>query len=146
MLSIFAMTSRARLGSSFGSIGGSLTIKLVNPIKFFSSDLNQLRTHEILVAEAYAHEGTGDTTVIRKPNPAVRQESSGLDLPDRVFDESAVLVSLTIRKCGAQVLDLGRALPNEYHHRDFWYACHPRVAEELGIECEQACWLFRIAR
>src|SRR5882672_3933311 len=98
----------------------------------------------MLLAEAEADEGTACTRILGESNAAMGQKRSGLDLSNRVFDESCELLPLFVGNCRAEVLNFDQPLANEDDLGYFVDPAHPGVANELGIKCGNTDWLFRI--
>src|SRR5579859_6734657 len=118
-------------------MGGFLVSKLVKPTKFFCSwPPHQSGRGEILPSQTKPHIGAGAARVLREPDAAVGQELSGFDPPDGVFDKMAELLALVFGDSGFEVLNFREPLADEYDLRDLGDACHPGVADELGIESQ----------
>src|SRR5437870_12579089 len=81
--SIFVSTNWARRRLSLGSIGGSLIIKLVKPIKIFSSrPPDKSGLDQLLTSETKPDIRATAARVLGETDAAVRQELRRLDLPD----------------------------------------------------------------
>ncbi len=73
------------------------------------------------------------------------QELASFNLSDGGLDQLTKFLPLIIRDGRAQVLNLGQALAYENHYSRFSDAAHPGVTDQLRVERQQACRLFRIA-
>ena len=90
--------------------------------------------------------GTTDASVLRKANSAVREKMAGFNLLDGRFHQFAKFPTLFFINGCLQVLNFRNALTNEHHQGDIRDSGHPRVADQLWIERQEAIGLFRIAR
>src|SRR5437870_3757525 len=100
--SILVSTNRARWRFSLGSMGAFLVRKLVKPTKLFCSwPAHQSGFGQILSSQAEPDVGAAAARILRKSNTAVRQELSGLDLADGVFDQLAEFMALLVGDPGA---------------------------------------------
>src|SRR5207237_315337 len=105
--SILVSTNWARRRLSLGSIGGSLVMKLVNPIKAFRSwPPDESGLDQLLASETKPDIRTAAARVLGETDAAVGQELGRLNLPDGGFDQLAELAALLIVNGGAQVLNL----------------------------------------
>ncbi len=75
----------------------------------------------------------------------MRQEQSGFDSPDGVIDEGRELLALLLGDRGPQILHFDQALADKDNLCDLVDTCHPRIADELGIECGDTSRLFWIS-
>jgi hypothetical protein len=75
-----------------------------------------------------------NTSVLRKTDSTVREELTRLDLSDRGFNQTTVLMSLLVRDGCFQVLNFRKALPHEDNNRDIRNSADPGLANHLGIE------------
>ena len=80
-----------------------------------------------------------------KADATVRQEQPGLDPSDGVIDQSRELLALLVGDRGPEVLDFDQPLADENDLGNFVDSGHPRVADELRIQCGNAGRLFRIS-
>ena len=76
----------------------------------------------------------------------MRQEQPGLDPSDCVIDQGCELLALFLRNSGAEVLNFDQPLAHENNLGDFVDAGHPRIADQLRIECGNAGRFFWISR
>src|SRR5208282_504956 len=143
--SILVRTNSARLRLSFGGIGGYLVNKFVKQTKIDSGFAHKACFDQGGLVEAEPEEGAGGTRVLRETDATVRQEESGLDPSDRVIDQGCKLLPLFFRNGGPQVLDFNQALADENNLGDFVDPGHPRIADQLWIQCGNAGRLFRIS-
>src|SRR5215469_6827291 len=90
--------------------------------------------------------GAAHTSVLRKPNTAVGEELSYLDLIDRSLYQLPKLPALVFIDSSFQVLDFRCVLSNEDNERNLRNAGHPRIANELQIESQKTSGLFWISR
>jgi hypothetical protein len=125
----------ARLRLSFGGIGGYLVNKFVKQTKINSRLANNGGFDQIGLVEAEPEEGTGCARILWKADPAMWQEEPGLDPSDRVFDQSCELLPLLLGNGGPEVLDFDQTLADENDLGDLVDPGHPRVADELLIQC-----------
>src|SRR5439155_4742596 len=103
---ILVSTNWARRRLSLGSIGGFLVMKLVKPIKLFSSwPPHESGLDQFLTSETKPDIRTAAAGVLRETDAAVGQELGRLDLPDGLVDQLAEFQALLIRDGGAQVLN-----------------------------------------
>src|SRR5207253_1016144 len=118
--SILVSTKWARRRLSLGSIGGSLVIKLVKPIKAFCSwSPDESGLDQLLASETKPDIGTAAARVLRETDAAVGQELGGLDLLDGGFNQLAEFAALVVTDGGTQVLNLDQPLAHEHHLGDF---------------------------
>ena len=90
--------------------------------------------------------GTADASVLRKADPAVGEKMAGFNLLDGCFHQLAKFPTLFFVDDCFQILNFGRAFPNEHHQRDIRDSSYPGVADQLWIERQETIGLFRIAR
>src|ERR1700752_490300 len=88
---------------------------------------------------------TGCAFVLGETNAAVREELSCLDLIDRSLNQLPKLSALIFVDGRLQILDFGCVLSNEDNQGYLRNAGHPGIANELGIESQEAIGLFRIS-
>src|SRR5208337_4035936 len=143
--SILLSTSRARRRLSLGGMGGHLVSKFVKQTKIDSRLADQARLHQIALVEAEPNKRAGGTGVLGEADAAVRQEQSGFDPADRVFDHGFELLPLLVRDRGSQVLDFHHALADEDDLGDVIDSGHPGIANQLRIQCRNAVRLLGIA-
>src|SRR2546425_4147982 len=144
--SILVSTKRARLGSSLGSMGGFSVRKLVKPTKVFGSrPPHQSGLDQFLSSQTQPYVGAAAARVLREADAAMRQKLSRLNPPDRVFDQLAEFLALLLSDRGVQVLHLDQSLADKDYQRDLGDAGDPGVADELGIESQQAIRFLRVA-
>src|SRR5207253_11423217 len=133
--SILVSTKWARRRLSLGSIGGSLVMKLVKPIKAFCSwPPDESGLDQLLASETKPDIRTAAAGVLRETDAAVWQELSRLDLPDGDLNQLTELAPLLIRDRGVQVLNLDQPLAHENHLCDFGDTGYPGIANELRIK------------
>ena len=75
----------------------------------------------------------------------MRQEQPGLDPSNCVFDQGCKLLPLLVRNGRPEVLNFDQTLAHENNLGDFVDPGHPRVADELRVECGDAGRLFQIS-
>src|ERR1035441_2532993 len=143
--SILVRTKRARLRLSFGGIGIGLKRKFVKQTKIDSWLAHECSFDQVGLVEAEPEEGAGGTGVLGKADAAMRQEQTGLDPSDRVIDQGCELLPLLVRNGGPEVLNFDQPLAYENDLGNFVDACHPRIADELRIQCGNAGRFFRIS-
>jgi hypothetical protein len=75
----------------------------------------------------------------------VWQELGGLNPSNRVLDQATELLALRVGNGGLQVLNLDQSFADEYDLGDFDDAGHPGVANQLGIQSQQALGLIGVS-
>src|ERR1017187_7863093 len=122
-------------------MGGFLVTKLVKPIKTVCSwTPHQGGVGQLLLSETKPHIWTTAAGILGKADATVRQKVRRLDSTDCAIHQATKLLALFLRYGGAQVLNLNQALADKYHLRDFGDACHPGIADKLGIQRQQSLW------
>src|SRR4051794_32675848 len=108
--SIFDRTKWARLGLSFGSIGGLLKRKLVKPTKVFCScAAHQPGFGQVSSPQTETYIWTSGARVLGEANAAVRQEFGCLDSLNGVLNQAPEFFALFIANGGSEVLNLNQA-------------------------------------
>src|SRR5213078_1633160 len=144
--SILVSTNQARLRFSLGASGGCLVIKLIKPTKIFCSwPPHQSAFRQIRTSEAESDIRTTAAGVLWKANAAVRQKLGRLDPLDRVSDQLSEFLALLLGNRGPQILHFHQPLAHKNHHRHICNSCHPGIANQLRIECQQSIGRFRVA-
>jgi hypothetical protein len=130
---------------SFGGIGIGLKRKFVKQTKINSRFAHECSLDQVTLIEAEPKERAGSTRILWKADTAARQEQAGLDPSDCVIDKSGEFLPLLLGDRGAEVLNFDQALAHENNLGDFVDARHPRIADELRIQCGNAGRLFWIS-
>src|ERR1035441_2657863 len=133
--SILVRTKSARLRLSFGGIGGYLVKKFVKQTKIDSGFAHESGFDQVGLVEAEPDEGASGARILWKADAAMWQKQPGLDPSDCVIDQSCELLPLLVRNGGPEVLNFDQALAYENNLGAFVDARHPRIADELRIEC-----------
>jgi hypothetical protein len=120
---------------SFGGIGGYLVKKFVKQTKIDSGFAHESGFDQGGLVEAEPDEGASGARILWKADAAMWQKQPGLDPSDCVIDQSCELLPLLVRNGGPEVLNFDQALAYENNLGDFVDARHPRIADELRIEC-----------
>src|SRR5215469_16084909 len=89
--------------------------------------------------------GAAHTSVLRKPNTAVREELPCLDLIDRSLNQLAKLPALLFVDRGLQILNLRCVLSYKYHQGNLRNAGHPGITNELRVEGQKTIGLFWVS-
>src|ERR1700741_2287488 len=89
--------------------------------------------------------GAAHTPVLRKPNPAVREELSCLDLIDRSLNQLPKFPALIFVDGRLQILDFGCVLSNEDNQGYLRNASHPGITNELWVERQETIGLFWVS-
>jgi hypothetical protein len=127
-------------------MGGCSVIKLVKPTNIASSwTPNQVGVDHLLLSQTESEIGTTSAGLLGKVDAAVRQKLSGLNSADRVLGQTSEFIALCVRDRGSQILNLNCTLANEHNLGNVADARHPRIANQLGIQSEQAVRFFRVA-
>ena len=95
--------------------------RLISPISGRVSSPHQSGFSQILPSQAEPDVGAAAARILRESNTTVRQELSGLDPPDRIFDQLAEFVTLLVGNLCMQVLHFDQPLADEDdlgHFRD----------------------------
>jgi hypothetical protein len=126
-------------------MGGFLVRKLVKPTKVLCS----WPTHEcgfglFRPSKAQPDIRAAAAGVLRKANPAVRQELGGLDPTNRVLDQLAELKTLCVGDCCPKILNLDQSFPDEYNLGDFGNPGHPGIANQLRVQRQQSIRFFLV--
>ena len=90
---------------------------------------------QIGLIEAEPDEGTSCARILWKTDAAMRQEQPGLDPSHCVIDQGCKFLALLVRNGGLEVLNLDQAFAYENNLGNFVDARHPRIADELRIQC-----------
>src|SRR5208282_149883 len=143
--SILVRTNSARLRLSLGGIGIGLKRKFVKQTKINSRLAHEGGLDQVTLIEAEPDEWAGRTRILRKTDAAVRQEQPGFDPSDSLFDQVCELLPLLVRNGGSEVLHFDQTLAHENNLGDFVDPRHPRIADELRVQCGNAGRLFRIS-
>jgi hypothetical protein len=115
-------------------MGGFLEIKLVKPTKVFSRPPDYGFLRQFLPSQAEADVRAAGAGVLRKSDATVGHELTGLYSLDRVLNQAAKLLALSVGDGGSQVLDLNQPLAHEDDLGNVGDASDPRVADQLRIE------------
>ena len=75
----------------------------------------------------------------------MRQKLCRLNATDRAFHQMPEFLPLLVGDGGSQVLNLHQPFADEYDLGDFGNARHPRVANQLRIQCQQPLRLLRVS-
>jgi hypothetical protein len=124
----------------------TLVNKFVKQTKIDSRLTHKGGLDQVGLVEAETDKGAGGTGILWKADPTVWQEEPGLDPPHRVRNQRGPLLSLLFGDRGTQILDFDQALAHENNLGNSVDARHPRIADELWIQCGNADRLFRISR
>ncbi len=133
--SILVRTNSARLRLSCGGIGGYLVNKFVKQTKIDSWLAHECGFDQVGLVEAESDEGAGRARILWEADPTMGQKEPRLDPRDRVRNQRGPLLSLFFGDRGTQVLDFDQALAHENNLSNFVDAGHPRLADELRIQC-----------
>jgi hypothetical protein len=126
-------------------MGSFLVAKLVKPTKVFSRSPYYAFLRQFLPSQAKADVRTAGAGVLGRADAAVGHELTGLDSPDRVFDQAAIILSLFVGDGSPQILDFDQWLAHEDDLGDLGDAGDPGVADQLRIESQKSHGFFRIA-
>jgi hypothetical protein len=128
-----------------GGIGIGLKRKFVKQTKINSWLAHKGGFDQVTLVEAEPEEGAGCARILGKADAAVRQKESGLDPLDRVLDQGYELLALFLGNRGVEVLNFDQPLADENNLGNFVDSRHPRIADELRIQCGNAGGIFRIS-
>lgn len=131
---------------SLGGIGIGLKRKFVKQTKVNSGLAHKCSFDQVGLVEAEPDKGACCARILWKADAAMRQEQPGLDLSDCVIDQGCELLPLFLRNGGPEVLNFNQPLAHENNFGDFVDAGHPRIADQLRIQCGNAGRFFWISR
>ena len=117
-----------------GSTGAVSVRKLIKETKVNSWLADESRVNQFLSSKTKPDVGTACARVLGETDAAMREEISGFNLLDCVFDQMTEFFPLLISYCRWQILNFRHSFADKDDLRDIGDARNPGIADQLWVE------------